>query len=93
MGARALYDNPVIHQYDPVSRRARLCKELGVSAVFIGYPRGIARDKPGKGNTNLWSYRKLEQRIAVTAENRGISVFKVPEDNTSKVCARHGCEV
>jgi putative transposase len=71
----------------------RVCEELGVAVLLLGYPRGIARDKPGKGNSNLWSYRKLEQRIAVTAENRGIPVFKVPEDNTSKVCARHGCEV
>jgi len=71
----------------------RLCGELGVAVLLLGYPRGVARDKPGKGNTNMWSYRKLEQRIAVAAENRGIPVFKIPEDGTSKVCARHGCEV
>jgi putative transposase len=71
----------------------RLCLELGVAVLLLGYPRGVAQDKPGKGNTNMWSYRRLEQRIAVTAENRGIPVFKVPEDNTSKTCARHGCEV
>jgi putative transposase len=71
----------------------RLCLELGVAVLLLGYPRGIAQDKPGKGNTNVWSYRKLEQRIAVTAENRGIPVFEIPEDSTSKVCARHGCEV
>jgi len=41
----------------------------------------------------LWSYRGLAQRIAVAAENRGIPVFKVPEDCTPKKCARHGCEV
>jgi putative transposase len=71
----------------------RLCGELGVAVLLLGYPRGIARDRPGKGNTNLWSYRRLERRIAVTAENHGIPVFEVPEDGTSKVCARHGCEV
>ena len=71
----------------------RVCLELGVAVLLLGYPRGIAQDKPGKGNTNLWSYRGLAQRIAVTAENRGIPVFEVPEDGTSKVCARHGCEV
>ena len=70
-----------------------LCEELGVSAVFIGGLRGIARDKPGKGNTNVWSYRKLKQRLAVTLENHGIPAFEIPEDNTSKTCARHGCEV
>ena len=71
----------------------RVCEELGVAVLLLGYPRGVAQDKPGKGNTNMWSYRKLERRIAVTAENHGIPVFKVPEDNTSKECARHGCEV
>jgi len=71
----------------------KMCEELGVAALLLGYPRGVARDKPGKGNTNMWSYRQLEQRIAVAAENRGIPVFKIPEDGTSKVCARHGCEV
>jgi putative transposase len=70
-----------------------LCGELGVAVLLLGYPRGVAQDKPGKGNTNVWSYRRLERRIAVAAENRGIPVFEIPEDNTSKVCARHGCEV
>jgi len=72
---------------------ARVCLELKVSAVFIGGLRGIAHDKPGKGNTNVWSYRELEQRLAVTFENYGIAAFEIPEDNTSKTCARHGCEV
>ena len=71
----------------------RMCLELGVAVLLLGYPRGIAQDKPGKGNTNLWSYRGLAQRIAVTAENRGIPAFEISEDSTSKVCARHGCEV
>jgi putative transposase len=71
----------------------KMCKVLNVSVLLLGYPRGIAQDKPGKGNSNMWGYRGLEQRIAVTAENHGIPVFKMPEDGTSKVCARHGCEV
>ena len=71
----------------------KMCKELGVSAVFIGGLRGIAHDKPGKGNSNMWSYRRLKQRLATTLENYGIPAFEVPEDNTSKTCARHGCEV
>jgi len=72
---------------------ARLCLELDVSAVFIGGLRGLAHDKPGKGNSNMWSYRRLKQRLATTLENHGIAAFEIPEDNTSKVCARHGCEV
>ncbi len=71
----------------------RVCLELGVAVLLLGYPRGIAQDKPGKGNSNMWSYRRLEQRIAVAAENRGIPAFEIPEDGTSKTCAKHGCEV
>jgi putative transposase len=71
----------------------KMCLELNVGVLLLGYPRGVAQDKPGKGNSNMWSYRELAQRIAVTAENRGIPAFEVPEDGTSKVCARHGCEV
>ena len=71
----------------------RVCEELNVGVLLLGYPRGIAQDRPGKENTNMWSYRRLERRVAVTAENHGIPVFKIPEDNTSQKCARHGCEV
>jgi putative transposase len=41
----------------------------------------------------MWSYRKLKQRLALTLENHGIAVFEVSENNTSKKCAWHGCEV
>jgi putative transposase len=71
----------------------RVCLELGVAVLLLGYPRGVAQDKPGKGNSNMWSYRRFKQRLAVTAENYGIPAFEISEDNTSKVCARHGCEV
>jgi putative transposase len=71
----------------------RVCLELKVGAVFIGGLRGLAHDKPGKGNSNMWSYRRFKQRLAVTLENHGIAAFEIPEDGTSKVCARHGCEV
>jgi putative transposase len=73
-----------------LARRARAC---GVDTVFIGGMRGLAHDKPGKGNTNMWSYRELKKRLAITFENHGIALFEIPEDNTSKVCARHGVEV
>jgi putative transposase len=70
-----------------------MCEELNVAVLLLGYPRGVARDKPGKGNSNMWSYRRLVQRIAVAAENHGIPAFEIPEDGTSKKCARHECEV
>jgi putative transposase len=91
--------------YDKVRRRrdqlfantaadlARRARALRVDTVFIGGLRGLAQDKPGKGNSNMWSYRRLKQRLAATFENHGIAAFELPEDNTSKTCARHGCEV
>jgi len=72
---------------------ARRACALRVDTVFIGGLRGLAHDKPGKGNSSMWSYRKLKQRLATTLENHGVAAFEIPEDNTSKVCARHGCEV
>jgi putative transposase len=30
-----------------------VCEELGVAVLLLGYPRGVAQDKPGKGNTNM----------------------------------------
>ena len=72
---------------------AKMLKALSVGVVFVGYPRNIAQEKPGKGNTNMWGYRELITRVSVTLENHGIAVFMVPEDGTSRLCARHGCEV
>ena len=94
---RRLYEKRKRHRDQLFANAAahlvRVCEELGVAVLLLGYPRGVAQDKPGKGNSNVWSYRRLEQRIAVAAENRGIPAFEVPEDGTSKKCARHGCEV
>jgi putative transposase len=72
---------------------ASRARTLRVDTVFIGGLRGLAQDKPGKGNSNMWSYRKQKMRLATTFENHGIAAFEIPEDNTSMVCARHGCEV
>jgi len=72
---------------------AKTLKALNVNIVFIGYPRNIAREKPGKGNSNTWSYRELITRMSVTLENYSIAVFAIPENGTSKVCVKHGCRV
>ncbi|MCC6049493.1 MAG: transposase [Thermofilum sp.] len=94
---RRLYEKRKRHRdqvfANAAAHLAGMCLELKVGAVFIGGLRGLAQDKPGKGNTNVWSYRKLEMRLATTFENHGIALFEIPEDGTSKVCARHGCEV
>jgi len=43
---------------------ARKCSELNVGIVFVGYPRNVAHDRSGKGNTNMWSYRKLLETVS-----------------------------
>jgi putative transposase len=94
---RRLYEKRKRHRdqvfANAAAHLAGMCLELGVSAVFVGGLRGLAHDKPGKGNTNVWSYRKLRDRLATTFENHGIAAFEIPEDDTSRVRARHGCEV
>ena len=65
---------------------------LGVTDVYVGYPRNINHDKPTENN-NAWPYWEIAKAIARAAENLGIAVYLMPEENTSKVCARHGCEV
>jgi putative transposase len=66
-------------------------RDIGI--VLIGYPWGISQEKPGKGNTNMWSQRRLMLRLATTLENAGIPAFAVSEDNTSRECAYHKVEV
>jgi putative transposase len=71
---------------------AKMLYELGVTEIYIGYPRDIAHNKPAERN-NAWPYWQTIREIARAAENYGIAAYLVPEENTSKVCARHGCEV
>jgi putative transposase len=71
---------------------AKMLYELGVTEIYIGYPRNINHNKPTEGN-NAWPYWQTIEEIARAAENYGIAAYLVPEENTSKVCARHGCEV
>jgi putative transposase len=74
------------------SHLVRTLYELGVSALYIGYPLNIARQKGNKLVTNLWSYRKLMEAIELKAQEYGIRVYEVAEYNTSRVCATHGTE-
>ena len=65
-------------------------QRLGINVVFVGHPRNIAQEKPGRCNTNMWGYRKLLQRLATTFENYGIAAFAVDEHNSSKQCVLCG---
>ncbi|NAY82359.1 MAG: IS200/IS605 family element transposase accessory protein TnpB [Thaumarchaeota archaeon] len=71
--------------------REGLAKEIverlydkGVGEIKIGYPKGIARDKGNERNTNFWSYSAIINRIKDVAQEYGIKVKLVDEENTSK---------
>jgi len=63
-----------------------------VGVVFVGYPKGIAQERVGKGGTSMWGYRRLLTRLLVTLENHGIAAFAVAENGASSTCTRHSCE-
>jgi len=71
----------------------RTLKQLGIVEIYVGYPHNIVKDKPTESNVSFWSYWKLMERIAITAENYGIAVYALDESGTSKYCAYHGSEV
>jgi putative transposase len=72
------------------SHLVKTLKQLGIVEIYVGYPHNIAKDKPTENNVSFWSYWKLMTRIALTAENYGIAVYAVNENNTSQYCAYHG---
>jgi putative transposase len=74
------------------SHLIRTLKQLGIAEIYVGYPHNITKDKPYEYNVSFWSYWKLMERIAITAENYGIAVYALDESGTSKHCAYHGIE-
>ena len=67
--------------------------ELGVSKIYLGYPRDIVRERGNKLTTNMWRYRELMDAIELKAQEYGIRVYEVLEYNTSNRCAVHGTKV
>jgi len=67
--------------------------ELGVSKIYLGYPRDIAQDRGNKLTSNMWRYRELMRAIELKAQEYGIRVYEVVEYNTSNHCAVHGAKV
>ncbi|NAY82486.1 MAG: transposase [Thaumarchaeota archaeon] len=64
--------------------------DKGVGEIYVGYPKGIAQDKGNERNTNFWSYSAIIKRIKEVAEEYGIKVKLVDEENTSKTCSLCG---
>jgi len=78
-----------------IYRFVKLCYDKGVTEIVVGDVRGI-RENNDKGNKinamihNFWSYGYIINRLITTAENFGIKVKFVKENNTSSVCPRCG---
>jgi len=64
--------------------------DKGVGEIYIGYPKGIAQDKGNERNSNFWSYLAIIKRIKNVAQEYGIKVKLVDEENTSKKCSLCG---
>jgi transposase len=64
--------------------------DKGVGEIYIGYPKGIAQDKGNERNSNFWSYSSIIKRIKNVAQEYGIKVKLVDEENTSKTCSLCG---
>ena len=79
-----------------VFRFVKLCYEKGVGEIVVGDVGGI-RQNNNKNNSkanamihNFWSFRYIVDRLKTTAENFGIKVKLVKENNTSSICPRCG---
>ncbi|MEM4970670.1 MAG: transposase [Sulfolobales archaeon] len=63
----------------------------GVKRIFIGHPK-YASQEPNKGSkvnfeiVHIWSYGYLLRRLRDVAEEYGIEVEHVDEENTSRTC-------
>jgi len=84
----------IVHLYwNLANHLVRGLWELGVSKIYLGYPRDIAQDNGSKLTSNMWRYRELMNAIELKAQEYGIHVYEVLEYNTSNHCAIHGAEV
>ena len=57
--------------------------KLGVSKIFVGVPKYIAKQKGSFLVTNVWSYGYVLRRLREVAWEYGIEVVEVNEANTS----------
>jgi len=63
---------------------------IGVSTVYVGYPKYIAQRKGNFNVSNVWSYGYVIERLTEVAEEYGMSVVPVDEAYTSTTCPIHG---
>jgi len=63
---------------------------IGVSTIYVGYPKYIAQQKGNFNVSNGWSYDYVIERLTEVAEDYGMKVEEVDEAYTSSTCPIHG---
>jgi len=73
-----------------VRRLIEQLHEIGVSTIYVGYPKNIARENGDFNNIHVWSYGYLLRRLSEVGEEHGITVVFIDEAYTSTTCPVHG---
>jgi len=73
-----------------VRRLIERLHEIGVSTIYVGYPKNIAQENGGFTTVQVWSYSYLLRRVSEVSEEYGITVVFVDEAYTSSTCPVHG---
>jgi len=63
---------------------------IGVSTIYVGYPKNIAQQRGNFNVSNVWSYDYVIKRLSEVAEEYGMTVIPVDESYTSSTCPIHG---
>jgi len=63
---------------------------IGVSTIYVGYPKNIAQENGNFNTVQVWSYGYLLRRLSDVSEEYGISIIFVDEMHTSSSCPVHG---
>jgi len=73
-----------------VRRLVERLHEIGVSTVYVGYPKNIAQGNGNFNNVHVWSYGYLLRRVSEVSGEYGMTVVFVDEAYTSSTCPVHG---
>ncbi len=64
--------------------------EIGVSTIYVGYPKNIGQENGNFNTVQVWSYGYLLRRMSEVSEEYGITVVFIDEAYTSTTCPVHG---
>ncbi len=73
-----------------VRKLAEELYSIGVSTVYVGYPKLISQSNGNFNTVQVWSYWYLLRRLSEVLEEYDIKVVFVNEAHTSSYCPLHG---